>query len=177
MERRATALVDCLSCQDRACLRGEPCAIEHLGAHEIGDQRVLESAMDIALERERILCRLSELVYFCLEMRFRRVGLAFCVDLLEPSRILAGVLRHPGLVKLWLRWNGGSGSLHAGEYRFEEAPGPVTVYGLDGDDTIIVDPAITNDFVIYAGAGNFGTPSGWAISKSDPWSSSHFYRV
>lgn len=39
----------------------------------------------------------------------------------------AGVIRHPGLVKLWLRWNGGSGSLHAGEYRFDEAASALQV--------------------------------------------------
>jgi uncharacterized metal-binding protein len=54
--------------------------------------RMLEAATDVSTEEERQLCRLAELVYFCLEMGYRRIGIAFCVDLQEPAEILAGVL-------------------------------------------------------------------------------------
>jgi uncharacterized metal-binding protein len=54
---------------------------------------MLEAAHDIACEEERVLCRLSELIYFGLEMAYRRVGVAFCWELLEPTRILVGVMR------------------------------------------------------------------------------------
>ena len=54
---------------------------------------MLEAAGDIAFEPERTLCRVAELVYFIIEMKFRRVGVAFCIDLIEPTRILCGVLR------------------------------------------------------------------------------------
>jgi uncharacterized metal-binding protein len=88
--------IDCLACESPVCLQGRPCP----GAPTIGARPpagdlggLLDAATDIAQEEERTLCRVAELVYFCLEMRFRRVGLAFCKDLLEPSRILAGVLR------------------------------------------------------------------------------------
>ena len=33
------------------------------------------------------------MVYFCLEMEYRRIGIAFCSELFEPARILAGILR------------------------------------------------------------------------------------
>ena len=56
-------------------------------------RKILEAAADVSLERERRLCRLAELVYFCLEMRYQIVGLAYCVDLQEPAQILASVLR------------------------------------------------------------------------------------
>ncbi len=36
-----------------------------------------------------------------------------------------GVLRHPALAGLYLRWHGGAGSLHAGEYRFDH---PVSTF-------------------------------------------------
>jgi uncharacterized metal-binding protein len=52
-----------------------------------------EAALDISAECERVLCRLSELIYFCLDMGFRRIGVAYCLDLEEPARILVGVLR------------------------------------------------------------------------------------
>ena len=55
--------------------------------------RILESTWDVALEEERTLCRLAELVYFGLEMGYQRLGVAFCEDLREPATILTRVLR------------------------------------------------------------------------------------
>ena len=93
-----TTWPDCLACDDRVCLRGRGCSLapdpelhRGLGSPEI--RRVLEAAADVSFEHDRQLCRLSELVYFCLEMEYKKVGLAFCIDLLEPTQILAGVLR------------------------------------------------------------------------------------
>ena len=54
---------------------------------------MLEAATDISSEDERQLCRLAELVYFCLEMKIQRVGIAFCEELREPAEVLSGVLR------------------------------------------------------------------------------------
>jgi uncharacterized metal-binding protein len=54
---------------------------------------MLESARDISNERERTLCRLSEVIYFCLEMKYQTLGVAFCVDLFEATDILVRVLR------------------------------------------------------------------------------------
>jgi uncharacterized metal-binding protein/predicted Fe-Mo cluster-binding NifX family protein len=87
---------DCLACEDRICLRGLPCVYSphhHNSAVSESDRRMIDSAMDIVCEEDRTLCRLSELIYFCLEMNYRRVGVAFCIDLLEPTEILVGVLR------------------------------------------------------------------------------------
>lgn len=66
---------------------------------------MLEASLDISTEKERTLCRLSELIYFCLEMGYRRIGLAYCVDLAEPAETLARVLRrffavHPVCCKI-----------------------------------------------------------------------------
>jgi uncharacterized metal-binding protein/predicted Fe-Mo cluster-binding NifX family protein len=89
--------VDCLACMARACLRGAACPLTSIAASGPGADRVtglmLEASLDIAVEPERTLCRLSELIYFCLEMRYRRIGVAFCEDLREPAEILVRVLR------------------------------------------------------------------------------------
>ena len=91
------AELDCLTCTDRVCLRGRPC---ELSSHAVASPpidretaQMLEAALDISSEAERTLCRLSELVYFCLEMRYRRIGVAYCIDLQEPAEILVNVLR------------------------------------------------------------------------------------
>jgi uncharacterized metal-binding protein/predicted Fe-Mo cluster-binding NifX family protein len=90
-------VVDCLACRDRICLNGERCdAFGHAHAPDLIDQpsaQMLEAAFDIAFENERTLCRLSELIYFCLEMRYQKIGLAYCIELEEPTEILVRVLR------------------------------------------------------------------------------------
>ena len=84
-------------CRDRKCLQGEHClAVAGAGASQALDRetgRMFEAALDISSEEERTLCRLSELIYFCLEMRYQRIGVAYCEDLQEPAEILARVLR------------------------------------------------------------------------------------
>ncbi len=100
---------DCLACEDRLCLLGIACSMAPAGTPRAApeERRLLEAAADIAGEEERTLCRVAEVVYFCLEMRYRRIGLAFCQDLLDASRILAGVLRRFfEVVPVWCKVGG-----------------------------------------------------------------------
>ena len=91
------AAVDCLACGHHKCLRGEACEEAKLAAFAPGGGpeagRMLEASLDISTERERTLCRLSELIYFFLEMRYRCIGLAYCEELQEAAATLARVLR------------------------------------------------------------------------------------
>jgi uncharacterized metal-binding protein/predicted Fe-Mo cluster-binding NifX family protein len=94
--RTGNGPINCLTCGDRVCLRGEPCpAFGRLATRGLSPvaEEMLQSATDVACEEERSLCRLAELVYFCLGMEYRRVGVAFCMDLLEPATILCNVLQ------------------------------------------------------------------------------------
>jgi uncharacterized metal-binding protein len=95
-EESGQAPEDCLACRNRVCLEGAPCPYLDVPppvqpSPEV--RGILESAWDVALEEERALCRVAELVYFALEAGYRRLGLAFCEDLREPASILTGVLR------------------------------------------------------------------------------------
>jgi uncharacterized metal-binding protein len=54
---------------------------------------MLDAARDVTCEEERTLCRLSELIYFCLGMNFKTIGVAYCIELSEATRIMVGVLR------------------------------------------------------------------------------------
>lgn len=90
------APIDCLSCHDRRCLLGQACPHDLPTVDSAGDlatHRMLEASADIAAEPERRLCRLAELVYFCLEMGYRTIGIAYCTELSEPAEILTSVLR------------------------------------------------------------------------------------
>jgi len=92
----SVAPIDCLSCRSRVCLLGRPC---HLFSGEMTngmaptDRAIMDAAMDVNAEDERNLCRISELVYYCLEMGYRRIGIAFCIELLEQTEILVQLLR------------------------------------------------------------------------------------
>jgi len=97
-ETRDNKLVrfDCLSCTDHVCLRGKACypaATESYHETAKEHKAVLEVARDISCEEDRKLCRVAELVYYCLGMKFNRLGVAFCLDLIEPAGILTGLLR------------------------------------------------------------------------------------
>ncbi len=109
---------DCLACADRVCLRGERCGEAPTAAlppMPLMTRRLLEASADISLEHDRHLCRVAELVYLCLEMELTKVGIAFCVDLLEPAEILAGVLRRFVTVVPVCCKIGGSPPLAAGD--------------------------------------------------------------
>ncbi len=92
-----TTPINCLTCNDRVCLQGRKCEYITPGVtipvNDIEAIHMLEAALDIESEKERTLCRLSELIYFCLEMRYTHLGIPYCVDLEEPTRILTRVLR------------------------------------------------------------------------------------
>jgi uncharacterized metal-binding protein/predicted Fe-Mo cluster-binding NifX family protein len=86
---------DCVDCSDRPCLKGESCN-KYSHNNFITDkilEQSMEVAMDIAMEPERILCRVAELVHFCLGMEYKHVGLAFCTDMFYESEIITQVLR------------------------------------------------------------------------------------
>jgi len=97
-ESRGDELVrfDCLNCNDRVCLQGQPCFAPATEAYDktiAEHQTMTEIARDISCEEDRQLCRVAELVYFCLGMKYRRIGIAYCIDLMEPAGILVGLLR------------------------------------------------------------------------------------
>jgi len=93
---RPDRIINCLTCEDRICLHGECCSsLDSFSSRKlsVADDEILSSASDVSLEEERTLCRLAELVYFCLGMNYKRIGIAFCIDLLEPTKILSAVLQ------------------------------------------------------------------------------------
>jgi uncharacterized metal-binding protein/predicted Fe-Mo cluster-binding NifX family protein len=88
--------IDCLACEDYRCIEGKPYSLSSQLKPETGSRETLQmlnSAMDISLENERVLCRISELIYFAIEMNYKKIGIAFCTDLAEPSQIVSKVMR------------------------------------------------------------------------------------
>ncbi len=89
------SMTDCLTCDTMTCLEGKGCVLQASGIllGDRDDRIMLEVARDLNCEDERRLCRLSELIYFGLEMGYRTVGIAYCSDLYQPARVLAGVFK------------------------------------------------------------------------------------
>ena len=88
--------IDCLICKDHQCTEGKTCILSSQlsSKPECKEyQKMLNSALDISLEDERILCRVSELVYFAIEMNYKKIGIAYCNDLSEPTNIVVHALR------------------------------------------------------------------------------------
>jgi uncharacterized metal-binding protein len=96
VESRYAKNCDCIVCPDKQCLEGKTCNLaSQLDFYEENNlmKQILDIAMDISLENERTLCRISELVYFALELDYKKIGVAYCIDLSEPAAILTQVMR------------------------------------------------------------------------------------
>lgn len=89
--------LDCLNCPDAVCRRGGTCPYEAGRPAVEPDDRergMLDAALDLVCEpSDRTLCRLSEIIYYGLETGVKRMGVAFCWDLVDPARILVDLLR------------------------------------------------------------------------------------
>ena len=88
---------DCVACGRRTCLVDGVCRLPTQPAE--GEpvapqlQQLMVAALDIGAEPERVLCRIAELTYLCVEMQYRHIGLAFCADLFAESETVTRVLR------------------------------------------------------------------------------------
>ncbi len=96
IEEEGVYYINCLNCKEKSCLAGNPC--KGISGIDIPDykkdrKKIIDISRDISYEYERKLCRLSELVYFALEMNYRKIGVAYCTDLQEATEILVSVLK------------------------------------------------------------------------------------
>jgi uncharacterized metal-binding protein/predicted Fe-Mo cluster-binding NifX family protein len=88
---------DCIACGSRTCLEHGVCRVptQPTSSQPVAPQlqQLMVAALDIGAEPERVLCRVAELSYFCVEMQYRHVGLAFCADLFPESETVVRLLR------------------------------------------------------------------------------------
>ncbi|MEW5947691.1 MAG: DUF1847 domain-containing protein [bacterium] len=89
--------VDCIRCVERTCLSGETCPdagpLVSDMPQDADTRKTLEVAEDVALEIERKLCRVAEVVYFAVGMEYKHLGMAFCIDMFREAEILTHLLR------------------------------------------------------------------------------------
>jgi uncharacterized metal-binding protein/predicted Fe-Mo cluster-binding NifX family protein len=88
--------VHCLRCADKLCMEGKPCSLAPLAAAPFMEpvkRQMAEVADDISSEEGPKMCRVAELVHFALGMGYKRIGVAFCVEMFAEAEILCGVLQ------------------------------------------------------------------------------------
>ncbi|MEN8148926.1 MAG: DUF1847 domain-containing protein [Planctomycetota bacterium] len=91
-----TAAVDCIACLERGCVNGGSCPVD-LGPYAnpgLRGQaaRVYDVGRDVSAESDPALCRIAELVHFCIGAGYERIGIAFCHELYHEAETLAAVL-------------------------------------------------------------------------------------
>ncbi len=81
----------CALCDNKDCRQGKNCTDI---ATEIDYEPALETMQAAAEVESRYmeLTRLEELILFCKKMKFKKVGLAFCIGLSEEARIVHRIL-------------------------------------------------------------------------------------
>lgn len=89
--------MNCISCEDKACYQGKDC----FGiANQIKNRKfpsetlkMIKVASKIEAEHYMKSPRLQELISFCKEMGYKKLGLAFCIGLSEEASILGKILQ------------------------------------------------------------------------------------
>jgi len=88
--------IDCFTCLEKSCLKDDVCQFCPLGAIDshVDEEtaQILDVAYDISFEPERVLCRVSELVYFCLGMDYKHLGIAFCTEMWHEAEMVSRIL-------------------------------------------------------------------------------------
>ncbi|ODS38913.1 hypothetical protein BEH94_06255 [Candidatus Altiarchaeales archaeon WOR_SM1_SCG] len=86
----------CALCENKICYEGKDCTkikdnviSEYLGKE---NKKIMETASKIEAKGYMKLTRLEELIMFCKEMNFKKVGIAFCIGLEEEAKILHKIL-------------------------------------------------------------------------------------
>jgi uncharacterized metal-binding protein len=86
----------CDLCKDNSCYRGESCIDENDGSallYSGEDRRIHQAAALIEGKYYMQKTRVEELVLFCREMSYKKLGVAFCIGLQKEANILCSFLR------------------------------------------------------------------------------------
>jgi len=88
----------CALCEKKDCYQGKDCTeikekvLEEYEKEE--NKRIMQIASGIEAEGYMRLTRLEELIRFCKEMNFKRIGIAFCIGLQDEAKILNNILEN-----------------------------------------------------------------------------------
>ncbi|MEM2897625.1 MAG: DUF1847 domain-containing protein [Candidatus Bathyarchaeia archaeon] len=86
----------CALCETKECYKkGKDCTGERdklINQLKNEDMRIMEKAAKIEADYYMVIPRLKELIEFCKIMKFKRIGIAFCIGLAEEAKVLHRIL-------------------------------------------------------------------------------------
>jgi uncharacterized metal-binding protein len=84
----------CHLCKGNPCQKGDPCEkTDSIPLYQDPlDRKILKVAADVEALFYKEACRVDETMEFARRMGFRKIGIAFCIGILEEVRILAEIL-------------------------------------------------------------------------------------
>lgn len=89
--------MQCAACEKKVCYQGKDCTrIKTKVKKEYQkkfNRKVMGIASRIEAQHYMKLTRLEELIVFCRECGFKRVGIAFCIGLEEEAKLFAEILK------------------------------------------------------------------------------------
>jgi len=86
----------CAICEKKECSTGKDCTkikdeiLQEYKKEE--DKQIMKAELEVQTENYMKLTRLEELIRFCKEMKFKKIGLAFCYGLREEAKIIHNIL-------------------------------------------------------------------------------------
>lgn len=84
----------CHLCEDNPCYKGNPCKKTDSAPlyQDPLDLKILKVAADVEALFYKEACRVDETMEFARRMGFKKIGIAFCIGVIEEVRILAEIL-------------------------------------------------------------------------------------
>ena len=96
--------MDCTRCNTKSCRETESCSAQKFGNEAILDtyslpatQKVIQAAAILVNHgRAGTLSRLQEIIEFSKEMKFQRIGLAYCYGMENDAALVTTIIRESG---------------------------------------------------------------------------------
>ena len=96
-------MVDCASCDKKSCTMGEPCPVGEELKSRAGKEykrkenlALYQKSSSLEIEAYMKYPRVKELMRMAEEMKWKKLGIAFCIGLSEEARRLEELLRSHG---------------------------------------------------------------------------------
>lgn len=96
--------MDCTSCTyDKQCRKTDPCKATSFDNTEVirkyaDEKEIVQAAAELVDSgRAGTLSRLQEIIAFSKQMKYKRIGLAYCYGLEKQVQLISGIIKQSGL--------------------------------------------------------------------------------
>lgn len=82
----------CSNCETKDCYRGKNCVPKEMQDYKGEDLKIMKAASSIEAEYYMQKTRLEEIILFAKELKYERIGVAFCIGLENEARTFCEIL-------------------------------------------------------------------------------------